>query len=142
LEGISAVLPTGAAIEKVLPPDLPRIVADPVLLSHCIENLLINAVKYGDASDSKPVTISAHVDRESEKMQIRVADRGAGIDPTDLPHIFKPFYRGKNADLDVKGTGLGLALVQRLIQCQRGHVSVQTAPHRGSTFTISIPLAA
>jgi signal transduction histidine kinase len=121
---------------------LPRILADPVLLSHCIENLVINAVKYGQASDSKPVRISAQVDRESEKMQISVADRGPGIDPIDLPHIFKPFYRGKNADLDLKGAGLGLALVQRLMQCQRGHVSVQTAPRQGSTFIIYIPIAA
>lgn len=142
LEGVSAVLPTGGSVEKVLPPDLPQILADPVLLGHCIENLVINAVKYGEASDSKPVTISAHVDRESGKVQIRVADRGPGIDPIDLPHIFKPFYRGKNADLDLKGTGLGLALVQRLMQCQRGDVSVRSAPRHGSTFTIYIPIAA
>jgi signal transduction histidine kinase len=141
LEGVSAVLPTGGSIEKVLPPDLPQILADPVLLSHCIENLVINAVKYGEASDSKPVTISVYVDRGSEKVEIRVADRGPGIDPIDLPHIFKPFYRGKNADLDLKGTGLGLALVQRLMQCQRGHVSVQTAPRHGTTFIIHIPMA-
>ena len=143
LGGVSAVLPAGACrMEKALPPDLPQILADPVLLSHCIENLVINAVKYGEANDSKPVTISAHVDREARKVQIQVTDQGRGIDPVDLPHIFKPFYRGKNSDLDLKGTGLGLALVQRLMQCQRGHVSVQTAPDLGSTFTIYIPIAA
>ena len=75
-------------------------------------------------------------------MFLQVTDQGRGIDPVDLPHIFKPFYRGKNSDLDLKGTGLGLALVQRLMQCQRGHVSVQTAPDLGSTFTIYIPIAA
>jgi signal transduction histidine kinase len=141
LEGVSAVLPPGRCpVEQVLPDDMPQVLANPVLLSHCVENLVINAVKYGEAGAAAPVTISSYLDRKAGELQIRVADKGRGIDPADLPHIFKPFYRGRNANIDTVGAGLGLALVHRLMQNQRGRVTVETAPHLGSTFTIHLPI--
>jgi signal transduction histidine kinase len=68
-----------------------------------------------------------------------VEDRGAGIPPADLPHIFEPFYRGKAARQgQLRGVGLGLHLVRRMMEGMGGRVSVSSRPGRGSTFTLHL----
>ena len=68
-------------------------------------------------------------------MLVAVADRGRGIPPAELPHIFDPFYRGRFAlDRQIHGNGLGLSLVKRIAEAHGGRVSVKSAPDQGSTF--------
>jgi signal transduction histidine kinase len=128
-------------VQKSIQSDLPLIAADALLLSHCVQNLLTNAVKYGDVGAHKPIRISADVDQAKREVRIVVADRGPGINQFDLPHIFRPFYRGKQGELDPAGNGLGLAVVQQLMERQSGSVSVETNPYTGCIFTLHIPIA-
>jgi signal transduction histidine kinase len=125
-------------IETQLPADLPLVLADPTALSHCLQNLVLNALKHGRAGGL--VGIKAAFHRES--VQISVEDRGPGIDPADLPHLFEPFYRGRRAlAQQIRGTGLGLSLVQRMMEAQSGSVVVQSKPGHGACFTLTIPVA-
>jgi signal transduction histidine kinase len=72
-----------------------------------------------------------------------VADRGHGIAPDDLAHIFEPFYRGRTAvEQQIRGNGIGLSLVQQLLKALGGRVTVQSAPGQGATFTLHLPIAA
>jgi signal transduction histidine kinase len=129
------------SIEKSLQPDLPMVAADSLLLRHCVQNLIVNALKYGEVNEEKPLKVSAEAHREEGQVFITVADRGPGINQSDLPHIFKPFYRGKYSDLDPAGNGLGLAVVQQLMERQLGSVTVETGPYSGCRFTLHIPIA-
>jgi signal transduction histidine kinase len=139
LDEISVTFPAGhARVDKEIPDDLPLVSGDALLLSHCVQNLLSNALKYGE---SKPVTISVKADRKVQEVQICVTDQGPGISQLDMPHIFKPFYRGKSGELDPTGNGLGLALVRRLMDLQHGRVSVETGPYCGTTFTLHVSIA-
>jgi two-component system sensor histidine kinase ResE len=118
---------------------LPALRGDPSATRQVILSLVENAHKHAPAS---PVTI--HVDaidwRGKPAVRIEVADHGEGIDPSDLPHVFEPFYRGRGAQrARVPGSGLGLSIVKRLVQQQRGAISVRSAPGRGCTFIVCLP---
>ena len=128
-------------IEKSLQPDLPMVAADSLLLRHCVQNLIVNALKYGEVNEEKPLKVSAEAHLEEGQVLITVADRGPGINQSDLPHIFKPFYRGKYSELDPAGNGLGLAVVEQLMERQLGSVTVQTGPYSGCRFILHIPIA-
>jgi signal transduction histidine kinase len=73
-------------------------------------------------------------------VQITVADRGPGIAPKDLPHIFEPFFRGKNVAGTISGAGLGLCLVERNLRALGGSVTVQSALGEGTSFTLHLPV--
>jgi len=128
-------------VEQYIQPNLPMVAADSLLLSHCVQNLIANALKYGGVNDLKPLRIFAEAYAESGEVQVAVEDRGPGINPLDLPHIFKPFYRGKYAEFDPVGNGLGLAVVRQLMERQLGRVTVKTGPSSGCTFILHIPIA-
>jgi signal transduction histidine kinase len=118
------------------------VMGDQTALIHCIRNLVANAAKYG--GDGRWIGISAGKlsVKGREFVEIAVEDRGRGIPPQDLPHIFEPFYRGREvAGSRFHGTGLGLGLVKEIVENHRGKVSVKSALNRGSTFTILLPVA-
>jgi signal transduction histidine kinase len=80
--------------------------------------------------------------RGKSEVQLAVKDRGRGIEPDDLPHIFEAFYRGRYAvDRQIHGNGLGLSLVKRIVEAHGGRVSVQSVLNEGSTFTLHLPAA-
>jgi signal transduction histidine kinase len=129
----------GCRIETQVPETLPLVLADSTALVHCLQNLLLNALKY--ASGGGWVGLRAAC--KGDAVQISVEDRGPGIDPADLPHLFEPFYRGRRVIASqIRGTGLGLSLVQRMMEAQSGSVSVQSTPGQGACFTLTIPVAA
>jgi len=140
VQAVATSMQRRCPVERDLPIHLPRVKADPLLLSHCIQNLISNGIKYGEASERKPLKISAAANIDQHELQIHVADRGPGINQLDFPYIFEPFFRGKAATLDPAGTGLGLALVQKLMEKQHGRVSVETSPYSGTIFTLHLPI--
>ena len=128
-------------VERDIAPNLPAVWGDLSALSQCLQNLITNAVKYG--GDQRWLGIRAQIAEGgvgSREVRISVSDRGIGISPTDLPHIFEPFYRSPSVTAaQVHGTGLGLPLAQRIARVMKGRISVTSHPGRGSTFTLHLP---
>jgi signal transduction histidine kinase len=128
----------GASVDVDLPHDLQPVLVNPSALERAVVNLITNAVKYG--GDSKWVGVSGQA--ASGEVRITVADRGIGIAAGDLPHIFDPFYRSAAVvAAQIRGTGLGLALVDGLVRAQGGRVTVASTEGKGSAFTIHLPVA-
>lgn len=132
----------GCRVEINAPDALPHVLADPNSLAHCLQNLLTNAAKYANESGWIGVTARTSESSKGPQLEISVEDRGQGIRPEDLPHIFEPFYRGKRAIEDqIHGTGLGLSLVKRIMEAHSGAIDVHSVPGQGSTFTLRLPAA-
>ena len=125
----------GASVEASLPADLPPVAGDEPALRTLIENLMSNAIKYGGHNGR--VTVSAGSDERHVRVAVR--DRGPGIPEAELPRIFEPFYRGSGSGAD--GSGLGLALVRRIVEALGGRIAVESRPSDGTTFTILLPRA-
>ena len=118
-------------------PDLPPVSGDPVRLGRAMRHLLDNAIKFSEPGGQVTVA-AAQIGRE---MQIRVSDQGPGIPPEEQEHIFEPFVQADSSiTRRYQGTGLGLAMVSRIVELHGGSVAVDSAPGRGSTFSIRLPL--
>ena len=99
--------------------------------------LIDNALKYTPYEGS--VTLSLTIDKNDAIL--KVSDTGIGILPEDLPYIFERFYRADRArSRDRGGSGLGLTIVQNIVQEHAGTIEVESVPGRGSTFTLSLPV--
>lgn len=123
-------------VEKEIEVELPAVMADSGAIERAVYNLLGNAIKYSGHSRRLKLILRA-IGRE---LQITVEDDGLGIDASDLPHIFKPFYRGRAAvKSNVQGNGLGLCLVERIAKAHGGRISVKSAVGQGSRFTLHLP---
>jgi len=136
----TALHDAGMEVDVDIARDLPRVRVDVPLLRRCIENLIQNATKY--AAVGRWVGIRAmKIGRAAgERVRISVEDRGPGIAPNDVPHIFEPFYRGKRSDgSEIPGIGLGLALVKRVVEAHRGTVEVENRASGGTAFSILLP---
>ena len=137
-----SVLPEaeGFTVEREIDPDLPPVHADAAALVHCLENLVLNALKYG--GDKRWVRVRAARANSGSRVRIDVADGGPGIDPADLPHIFEPFYRGKAAQAaQIHGTGLGLSLARDIAEAMGGRLDASSEPGQGTTFTLELSAA-
>src|SRR4029453_5920333 len=75
------------------------------------------------------------------EIQVAVEDRGMGIDAEDIPHIFEPFYRGREAvAAQIEGSGVGLSIVKQIVESHGGSIDVKSTPGVGSTFTFRLPV--
>ena len=127
----------GFTIHKEISGQLPFVIADPEALGKCVENLISNATKYSGENQCIALRAVRAPDQGSPEVHISVEDRGIGIAPEDLPHIFEPFYRAQGVrDGQVRGVGLGLYLVKRMMEAMGGRVSVSSKLSRGSVFTL------
>ena len=109
---------------------------DPTLLEQALVNLLDNAVKY--SNDGGAVVMA--VTEETDFVTIAVQDHGVGISKKHLPRLFERFYRvDKARSRQLGGTGLGLAIVKHIVQAHGGRIYVESAPGKGSTFSIRLP---
>jgi signal transduction histidine kinase len=127
-------------VEKSLGAGEPLASVDPRALSQCIQNLISNALKYSGESRHLAVRTRTVRQKQGTDILIEVEDRGMGIEPEDLPHIFDPFYRGRAATAaQIRGTGLGLCMTYEAVRAMGGRISVHSVPTKGSTFTIHLP---
>jgi signal transduction histidine kinase len=133
----------GAQIEVQVPDALPLVLADRGALRSAIQNLVINAIKYGGPRPWVGVSARAALSRRRPEVEIRVSDRGLGIPPAEQARVFEPFYRGAAAlSRQIQGNGLGLSIVRSIVDAHGGRVTLQSTPGEGSTFTIHLPVAA
>ncbi|HYO80935.1 MAG TPA: HAMP domain-containing sensor histidine kinase [Bryobacteraceae bacterium] len=117
----------------------PQVMADPEALRRALHNLLDNAVKYSPEETEIQVAVRTVGDR----VCISVEDRGMGVAPEDLQRIFRKFERGTAAKASsIRGTGLGLAMVDAIIRAHGGSITVESELHKGTTFTMALPSAA
>jgi signal transduction histidine kinase len=131
----------GWQIEQHFDDVLPFVVTDGPALESALKNLIENALKYAAEGTWLSITATAVSRTKGEEVQITVADRGPGIAPQDLPHIFEPFYRGHNGDATASGTGLGLCLVDRTLRALGGRVTVRSKVGEGTSFTLHLPVS-
>lgn len=116
---------------------LPLAFVDPGAISHIMNNLIDNAIKY--SGKHPKVSITAYAD--NNEMVITVEDRGIGISREDIQKIFERFYRaGDELTRKVKGSGLGLALVKEFVQAHGGSIQAHSEIDKGSAFTLRLPL--
>lgn len=104
------------------------------LLKTAVLNLMENGCKY---SYDKTVTVTAGISETS--LRLKFQDKGIGIPPEDIANIFEPFYRSSNA-IGIRGHGLGLSIVDRVIRVHGGQVTVASEPGTHTTFTMALPL--
>lgn len=132
----------GFTVEKDVAPDLPPVIADPKALARCLQNLMTNALKYGARGRWMAVRAQPGSGQDAGEVLITVQDRGQGIEPGELPHIFEPFYRGNAARASqTHGTGLGLSLAKEAAEAMGGKLTVASRPGEGSAFTLHFPAA-
>jgi len=116
--------------------NLPRISADPELLSLALRQLIDNALKY--SPPGSPIRVSA--DLEGERVVIRVQDRGPGIPERERERIFDKFYRRGGSRDSVPGTGLGLYIAREIIRTHGGDLWIDGEPGEGSEFCAALPV--
>jgi PAS domain S-box-containing protein len=121
-----------------VPPSLPRAYSDVVKLKVLLKNLIANAVKF---TDHGSITVS--VAAVEEWLRFSVADTGIGMTAETQAVIFEPFRQGDSSPTRRHGgVGLGLYIVSRLLELLAGRIEVESAPGKGSTFTVWVPLDA
>jgi signal transduction histidine kinase len=127
---------SGRRIEVSRPSGPCPVQADPEAIALAVRNLLDNALKY--SPDEPAVFVSWG--REDDAVAIRVRDEGMGIPAGEQRMIFQKFVRGRAAiAANVKGTGVGLAMVRHIVRAHGGDIRVASAPGEGSTFTMRLP---
>jgi signal transduction histidine kinase len=128
----------GIQIEFALAEHLPPVLGDEVALRRAFENLVGNAIKYGESGG----WIGIRATQSGREVQVTIADRGIGIGAADQSRIFEPFYRAPDViAARIQGAGLGLSLVQRIVQAHGGRIAVSSESGKGSEFTVSLPTA-
>jgi two-component system sensor histidine kinase CiaH len=116
-----------------------NVLADKASLAQAIIILLDNAVKYSNEHG----TVTLRATKKGKHATLQVSDTGIGIRASDLPHIFRRFYRADAARTIQarEGYGLGLAIAKQIISSQNGEIQATSEPGKGSTFSIKLPLA-
>jgi signal transduction histidine kinase len=131
---------SGVDIDKKISPGLPLVLGDEAALRQAVRNLVENAVKYG-AEGGGWVGVAAS-QPDPQAVEIRVEDQGPGIPADEMPHVFEPFFRGRHAIAEqIHGTGLGLNLVQRIVEAHGGTIRAETRPEGGAAFVMRLPAA-
>ncbi len=129
----TAFAQAGIRLTTLLPATA-RLRADYDALRSVLQNLLENALKYSPSGTE----VTLEVRDEPENVVLRVADQGIGIAPGDLKHIFEKFYRaGDEMTRKTRGSGLGLALVQRIVAAHGGVIKVRSAENQGTEMIIT-----
>jgi signal transduction histidine kinase len=127
---------TGRPLDIRAEENVPPVEADPNQLHRTLTILVDNAIKYSE--EGSPIALE--LSRENGHAVVGVTDRGCGIPPGEIPHIFDRFYRAEGSSR-ADGTGLGLALAKEITDYMGGEIRVDSRPEAGSTFSLLLPLA-
>ena len=129
----------GSILERRVSPDLPSIAADSSQILQVLDNLITNALRYGEPGT--PVTITA--DADGPMVRLSVEDHGEGIAREHLPRVTERFYRvDTSRSRALGGTGLGLSIVKHIVERHRGRLMIDSEPGRGTRVSILLPIAA
>jgi len=126
----------GIELTKEIDPRLAELEADERKLKQILLNLLSNAIKFTPKGGRVQVSASS----KGKFLKIAVKDSGTGISPADQARLFEMFRQVGDDARKAEGTGLGLALTRKLVELHGGRIAVDSAPGRGSTFTVSLPI--
>jgi signal transduction histidine kinase len=134
---VEEVLPSLSihTVECQLPETAMIIDGDELRLEQVVQNLISNAVKYSPDGGA----IQVRLGRRDNMACIEVIDQGIGIPAEDIPHLFERFYRAGNMG-HISGMGIGLYIVQELVNLHGGSVAVASTQSQGSTFTVCLPI--
>jgi two-component system phosphate regulon sensor histidine kinase PhoR len=126
----------GSELVRDVAGDLPPIAADPGQILQLLDNLLTNALRYGESGT--PVTVSARA--EGPMVHLSVADQGEGIAPEHVARVTERFYRvDTSRSRSLGGTGLGLSIVKHIVERHRGRLSLDSTLGRGTTVHVLLP---
>jgi two-component system sensor histidine kinase KdpD len=119
----------------VIVADEAQVAIDPRLTSAALSHLLENAAQYSPVG--APIQVTGQVDQSG--LSIAVTDRGPGLDPSELDHLFERFYRGRAARVGTFGTGMGLSITRGLLAAAGGRVWAENVPGAGARFSLVVP---
>ncbi|MDD7318255.1 MAG: HAMP domain-containing sensor histidine kinase [Prevotella sp.] len=129
---------TGGRINTLIEAENSKIYVDEIHFSNAIHNLLDNAVKY--KKEGEPIVLDVHTWNADGRLMMSVKDNGIGIKRENLKKVFDKFYRVHTGNLhNVKGFGLGLAYVKKIVDLHKGEIKVESVYGKGTMFTISLP---
>ena len=113
---------------------IPAVWVDPIQMDQALTNIVENAIRHSPQGGEITIAVAPW----QEGVQIRISDRGPGIDPDERERVFEPFYRG-SGDRSLVGTGLGLAITKAVIAAHRGVIRADGTPGGGATIVIELP---
>jgi signal transduction histidine kinase len=124
------------SIEVRLPDEAVPVCCDPLRMEQVITNLVTNALRYSPPGSAVEIAL---VPRGNE-VELSVTDHGVGISEEDRDRIFDPFQRAGASKDSVRGVGLGLYVVRKIVEAHRGRIEIRSAPGQGSTFRVFVPV--
>jgi two-component system phosphate regulon sensor histidine kinase PhoR len=124
-------------IKTFLEADKSSILANDTHFTNVIVNILDNAIKYSPEAPE----IEVYTENVGNNILLKIKDHGSGMSKAAQKRVFEKFYREYTGNIhNVKGHGLGLAYVKRIVEDHQGHIKVESEKDKGSTFTIKLPL--
>ena len=137
----SQIQSAGVRVERNIKPDLPQVWGDFEALTQCLQNLIVNAIKYGGDNHWIGIfTSHAATPNGSSEVVVTVEDKGLGISPEDIKRIFDPFYRSPAVTGEqIHGSGLGLSIVKSIAEAMGGKLAVRSELGKGSSFSLHLP---
>ena len=130
----------GRQLEVDIAQSIPRTLLDENAMTLLLLNLVDNAVKYGGTG---PIAVRLCVSPRGKEILLSVTDHGLGIAPDEQRKIFERFYRTRAVrNTNIRGSGIGLALVKHIAEAHGGHITVDSQGGKGSTFTLTLPVSA
>ncbi len=123
------------SIQVSIAPDLPMMTADRDKMKQVFINLISNAIKYNRSGGWIKISIQF----KDEHFHLQISDKGMGMQPEAVQHLFEKFYRAKSTEDQIPGTGLGLSICKSIIESHHGKINVESNYGDGTTFTIAIP---
>jgi signal transduction histidine kinase len=122
-------------IEAEIPANLPPLSGHPAALRRALDAVIDNAIQFSRPGETVHICIGS----ENDRVWAEVRDRGAGIDPEDLSHIFERFYRANSLNRASGGAGLGLAIARQVVELHNGKINVDSRPGEGTVVRIDLP---
>ncbi len=125
----------GVRLVTAIEPDAPLAMADIALMERAVGNILDNALRHTPSGGQVRLELRA----DARAVRIQVSDTGTGIDAADLPHVFDRYYSGAGHSRSTERGGLGLAIVQRILELHGDRARILSTPHMGTTVQFRLP---